>query len=92
MDSAQSILSFQSMEMDQKNVLEKAFSNYAKSSKNSKDSLTIVNQLRKSLMGFQESGYLEARLDSVSQVNGKVAWWYVGPIYKIVEIRTPSRR
>jgi outer membrane translocation and assembly module TamA len=88
--SAQSILSFQSMEVDQKNVLEKAFSLYAKSSKNSKDSLAIVNQLRKSLMGFQESGYLEARLDSVSNLNGKVAWWYVGPVYKIVEIRSPQ--
>ena len=88
--SAQSILSFQSMEMDQKNVLEKAFSLYAKSSKNSKDSLAIVSQLRKSLMGFQESGYLEARLDSVSNLNEKVAWWYVGPLYKLIEIRSPQ--
>ena len=88
--SAQSILSFQSMEVDQKNLLEKAFSLYAKSSKNSKDSLAIVSQLRKSLMGFQESGYLEARLDSISNLNGKVAWWYVGPVYKIVEIRSPQ--
>ncbi|MBK7965427.1 MAG: hypothetical protein IPK10_09155 [Bacteroidetes bacterium] len=88
MSSAQAILSFRSIEANHKNVLTKAFSLYVKSSKNGIDSLVIINQLRKSLTQFHESGYLEARLDSISKIEGKVAWWTLGPLYKVVEIKT----
>ena len=74
--SAQSILSFQSMEVDQKNLLEKAFSLYAKSSKNSKDSLAIVSQLRKScdvifLVGLSMGG--GTVLNVAASVNNEIA-------------------
>lgn len=88
MSSAQKILSFQSSQTDHKHVLAEAFNLYLKSSKNSPDSLVIINQLRKSLTQFQEEGYLEARLDSITSVNGKVAWWNLGPQYKVIEIKT----
>jgi outer membrane protein assembly factor BamA len=88
MSFAQAILSFQSKEADHKNVLTKAFSLYAKSSKNTIDSLVIISQLRKSLTQFHDAGYLEARLDSIARIGGKVAWWNLGPLYKVVEIKT----
>lgn len=85
---AQAIIGFKSVVADQQLVLNRAFTTFAKSIGKSVDSLVVVSQLRKSLIQFQDAGYLEARVDSISKLEGKVVWWNLGAVYKIEEIRS----
>jgi len=86
--SAQAISNFKSVENTHQIELNRFYSTFSKSVKKSNDSLVIARELRSVLSEMYSSGFLEARLDSISKVEENTAWWYLGPLYFMVDIKT----
>lgn len=69
-------------------VMDRLFSAFSKERKSNTDSLGRYIALRNALAALHGAGYLEARLDSISVSESRIAaWWYCGPVYRWARLR-----
>jgi outer membrane protein assembly factor BamA len=69
-------------------VMDRLYTNYYRERKGATDSLGRYNALRSAVSRLHASGYLEARLDSIVQNDGRTeAWWYCGPVYRWARLK-----
>lgn len=85
----QTVVDFRTTEVNASLVAKDLFADYKKAKFNPLDSLAARKALRTCLEQLFANGYLEARLDSLSNTSeGIVGWWTIGVKYDWAKLRT----